>query len=81
MELQVEFTTEPFHEADPPLHALRARDAATAAGLEVEFGPFGTTVHGERQRVLDGLSTIASAALDAGATRMTMQLQPIDGRS
>ncbi|MGH3440329.1 MAG: thiamine-binding protein [Sciscionella sp.] len=79
MQLQAEFTTEPFREADPPQHALRARDIAIAAGLEVEFGPFGTTVRGERDQVLDAVGAIARAAFDGGASRITMQLERAGG--
>ncbi|HKS43974.1 MAG TPA: helix-turn-helix domain-containing protein [Amycolatopsis sp.] len=75
MELKAEFTTEPFHgEGEPPEHAVRARDAAAEAGLTVDFGPLGTTARGDAETVLDALPSIARAALDGGATRLTFQL-------
>jgi uncharacterized protein YqgV (UPF0045/DUF77 family) len=70
-----EFTTEPFRgEGAPPEHASRAWDVVQASGLDGEFGPLGTEVVGERDRVLDTLREVMSAALDAGATRITLQL-------
>ncbi|SFA90425.1 HTH domain-containing protein [Amycolatopsis marina] len=75
MELEAEFTTEPFRgEGSPPEHATLARDAALTAGLSVDFGPLGTAARGEREAVLDALPAIARAALDAGATRFTLRL-------
>jgi len=70
-----EFTTEPFHgEGEPPEHARRAWDVVQAAGLTGDFGPLGTEVQGEREQVLDVLRAVMAAALDAGATRITVQL-------
>lgn len=75
MELTAEFTTEPFRgEGEPPEHAVRAREAATNAGLTVDFGPFGTTATGAADTLLDALPGIARAALAGGATRFTLQL-------
>jgi uncharacterized protein YqgV (UPF0045/DUF77 family) len=77
VELEAEFTTEPFRgEGSPPGHATRARDAALEAGLSVDFGPLGTAVRGDREAVLDALPAIARAALDGGASRFTLRLSP-----
>src|SRR3981081_2436597 len=47
VELEAEFTSEPFQgEGEPPAHAIKARDAAGKAGLTTDFGPLGTTVRG-----------------------------------
>jgi uncharacterized protein YqgV (UPF0045/DUF77 family) len=79
VELEAEFTTEPFQgEGDPPAHALKARDAADKAGLTTDFGPLGTTVRGESDVLLDALSSIARAAIDGGATRLTLQLRRLN---
>ena len=76
MELEAEFTSEPFHgEGEPPAHAVRADAAATRAGLRTDFGPLGTTARGEADALLDALPAIARAALDGGATRFTVQLR------
>ncbi|MEU0465616.1 helix-turn-helix domain-containing protein [Amycolatopsis sp. NPDC006131] len=75
MELQAEFTTEPFRgEGEPPEHAVRARTAAEEAGLSVDFGPLGTTARGDADALLGALPAIARAALDGGANRLTLQL-------
>jgi uncharacterized protein YqgV (UPF0045/DUF77 family) len=75
VELKAEFTTEPFRgEGEPPAHAVRAREAAVEGGLTVDFGPFGTTVQGDADALLDTLPAIARAALAGGATRVTLQL-------
>jgi uncharacterized protein YqgV (UPF0045/DUF77 family) len=77
--LEAEFTSEPFHgEGSPPQHALAARDAATEAGLDTDFGPFGTLASGDAKELLKALPAIAQAALDGGATRVTLQVRRPD---
>ncbi|PRX48374.1 HTH domain-containing protein [Prauserella shujinwangii] len=76
MELEIEFTSEPFRgEGTPPAHAERARHAAEEAGLTTEFGPLGTSARGDAEALLSALPGIARAALDGGATRLTLRLQ------
>lgn len=80
MRLRAEFTTEPFHgEGEPPAHALVARDRLREAGLEPDFGPLGTTVAGDRARVLRALASMLDAVLDEGADRITLQVSVDDG--
>ena len=74
MTLLVEFTIEPFVEGDPGPHVRAAVDAAERSGLTVDFGPFGTTVSGEDDVVLDAVDLILRAATAAGATRVSLQL-------
>jgi hypothetical protein len=74
--LEAEFTSEPFHgEGSPPEHALAARDAAAEAGLDTDFGPLGTLARGEAATLLAALPAIAQAALDGGATLITLQVR------
>src|SRR6478672_10432074 len=40
---ELEFTVEPFVEGHPGPHVTAAVEAATVAGAEVEFGPFGSS--------------------------------------
>lgn len=76
--LEAEFTSEPFRgEGSPPEHALAARDAAAEAGLETDFGPLGTLARGEAKELYDALPAIAKAALDNGATQVTLQVRQI----
>ncbi|MGW5716861.1 helix-turn-helix domain-containing protein [Amycolatopsis sp. NPDC003865] len=76
MRLEAEFTSEPFRgEGSPPEHAVAARDAAAEAGLDTDFGPLGTLARGEAKELYDALPAIAQAALDAGATQVTLQVR------
>ena len=78
MRLEAEITSEPFHgEGSPPEHALAARDAAAEAGLETDFGPLGTLARGEAKELYDALPAIAKAALDNGATQVTLQVRQV----
>ena len=80
MRLVAEFTTEPFHgEGEPPAHAFAALEAAEDAGLDCEFGPLGTTVRGDADEVVRALADVLRAALAHGATRVTLQVEPVDG--
>ena len=80
MRLEAEFTTEPFHgEGEPPAHAVQAFRAAEAAGLEAAFGPLGTSVAGEAEQLLPALADVLGAAFAHGATRVTLQIEPVDG--
>jgi uncharacterized protein YqgV (UPF0045/DUF77 family) len=71
----VEFTTEPFDLDEAPAHALVAREVIEAAGLdEVDVGPFGNTAEGGADTVLTALDALLRRALDAGATRISLQV-------
>jgi len=72
--LRLEYTVEPFAEGAPGPHVRASLDAAAEAGLEVEFGPFGTTVSGDENAVLAATDRILRAALQAGATRVSLQV-------
>jgi uncharacterized protein YqgV (UPF0045/DUF77 family) len=78
MTLQLEFTVEPFVEGAPGPHVQAAVDAASAAGLAVEFGPFGTAVSGDDAAVLGAVGEIVQAAVSAGATRVSLQVARAD---
>lgn len=79
MILHAEFTTEPFEgEGEPPEHAAAARNCLTEAGLEPDFGPLGTAITADRERLLPALAEVLDKALDAGATRITLQVTADD---
>jgi uncharacterized protein YqgV (UPF0045/DUF77 family) len=78
MTLQLEFTVEPFVEGAPGPHVQAAVGAAEAAGLAVEFGPFGTAASGDDPAVLAAVEAIVRAAVDAGATRVSLQIARTD---
>ncbi len=82
MILNAEFTTEPFQgEGEPPPHAVNARDVLLAAGLEPDFGPLGTAVHGDHATVLPALAEVLHSALTSGANRVTLQITVDDAAS
>ena len=77
MTLRVEFTVEPFVEGSPGPHVEAAVAAAANHGLEVDFGPFGSSAEGDDPVVLAAIDGVVRAALEAGATRCTFQVSRI----
>ncbi|MER7921756.1 MULTISPECIES: hypothetical protein [unclassified Streptomyces] len=78
MRLRVEFTTEPFDLDEAPAHALVAREVIEAAALDaVDVGPFGNTAEGDAGEVLTAVDALLRRALEAGATRVSLQLNVI----
>jgi uncharacterized protein YqgV (UPF0045/DUF77 family) len=77
MVLRAEFTVEPFVEGRPGPHVRAAIDALRSAGFEVEFGPFGSTIEGPEQDVTQAVAAVMDAAVGAGATRVSMQVERI----
>lgn len=77
--LRVEFTTEPFDLDEAPAHALVAREVIEAAELDaVDVGPFGNTAEGHADAVLTALDALLRRTLEAGATRISLQVNVID---
>jgi uncharacterized protein YqgV (UPF0045/DUF77 family) len=77
--LRVEFTTEPFDLDEAPAHALVAREVIEAAELDaVDVGPFGNTAEGRADTVLTALDALLRRTLEAGATRISLQVNVID---
>ncbi|MET8624195.1 thiamine-binding protein [Kitasatospora sp. NPDC004669] len=74
MRLMVEFTTEPFELDTFPEHAAAARKVVDEAGLDVSVGPFGTGAEGEADQVLTAVTRLLRETLDAGATRISVQV-------
>ncbi|MET7601943.1 thiamine-binding protein [Streptomyces avermitilis] len=78
MRLRVEFTTEPFDLDEAPAHALVAREVVEAAELDaVDVGPFGNTAEGGADAVLTAVDTLLRKVLEAGATRVSLQVNVI----
>jgi len=73
--LHAEFTVEPFTAGAPGPHVTAAVDAATAAGLDVEVGPFGTSVRGDDELVIETVASVLRAALEHGASRVSVQVE------
>ncbi|MFD5794801.1 hypothetical protein [Streptomyces diastatochromogenes] len=78
MRLRVEFTTEPFDLDEAPAHALAAREVMEAAELDaVDVGPFGNTAEGGADAVLTAVDALLRRTLEAGATRISLQVNVI----
>ncbi|WP_129305829.1 hypothetical protein [Streptomyces sp. L2] len=78
MRLRVEFTTEPFDLDEAPAHALAARRVIEAAELDaVDVGPFGNTAEGGADRVLTAVDALLRESLEAGATRISLQVNVV----
>ncbi|MER7649751.1 MULTISPECIES: YkoF family thiamine-binding protein [Streptomyces] len=78
MRLRVEFTTEPFDLDEAPAHAVVGREIITGAGLDaVDVGPFGNTAEGEGEKVLSAVDVLLRKSLEAGATRVSLQVNVI----
>ncbi|MEU2052590.1 hypothetical protein [Streptomyces bungoensis] len=83
MRLRVEFTTEPFDLEEAPAHAVAAREVIEAAELDaVDVGPFGNTAEGSADRVLTAVDALLRTSLQAGATRISLQVNVVgeDGK-
>jgi uncharacterized protein YqgV (UPF0045/DUF77 family) len=75
----VEFTTEPFDLDQAPAHAVVAREVIEAAELDaVDVGPFGNTAEGGADTVLAAVDALLRKSLQAGATRISLQVNVVD---
>ena len=72
MSVRAEFTVEPFEEGNPGPHVQAAIEAL--APLEPDIGPFGTAIDGSLDDVLAAVAGGVRAALDAGATRVSVNM-------
>ncbi|MGA4838830.1 hypothetical protein [Streptomyces sp. G45] len=80
MRLRVEFTTEPFDLDQAPPHAVVARQVIQGADLDaVDVGPFGNTAEGDADAVLAAVDAMLRKTLGAGATRVSLQVNVLDG--
>jgi uncharacterized protein YqgV (UPF0045/DUF77 family) len=76
----VEFTTEPFDLDEPPAHALVARKVVEAGDLDaVDVGPFGNSAEGGVNDVVGAMDALVRKTLAAGATRISIQVNVIEG--
>ncbi|KNX36036.1 thiamine-binding protein [Luteipulveratus halotolerans] len=79
MRVRCEVTTEPFHGEGPlPPHVVAVADAFTAAGLTPDLGPLGTSASGDVSAVAAVLRDVTSAAFEAGAARVSVQVERAD---
>lgn len=76
VQVRVEFTIEPFVDGAPGRHVQAALEALADAGIEAEFGPFGSSFVVDHDS-LGALSDAVAAAVGAGATRVSTQVEAI----
>ena len=69
-----ELTIEPFKPGEPGTHVQAALSIIQDADVAVEVGPFGTTIEGSRETVLEVVHQVLRRAFEAGATRVTLQV-------
>ena len=69
-----EFLVEPFEVGRPGPHVVAAIDAVRDLGFEPEVGPFGTTIKGDSDRIIEAVKRLLDAATDAGASRVSVQV-------
>ena len=72
MPARAEFTVEPFEEGNPGPHVQAAIDALSPHGPDI--GPFGTAIEGSLEGVLRGAADCVRAAMDAGASRVSVNM-------
>ena len=71
---RIEFTIEPFVEAQPGIHVTAPVDALTTMGVVVEVGPFGSACDVDDDRVGDAVATIVGTAVANGATHINVDV-------
>ena len=69
-----EFLIEPFEVGSPGPHVVAAIDAVRDMGFEPTVGPFGTTIEGDSDNVIEAVKRLLDAATSAGASRVSIQL-------
>ncbi len=83
MTLELEFTVEPFEPGVPGAHVRAAEEAARSVAGDLSIGPFGTSISGRDEEVLQAVTRVVRSAISAGATRVTLQVssdgEPGDG--
>ncbi len=77
--LLLEFTIEPFHEGNPGPHVLAAVDAVEAFGVEVEFGPFGSSCTVSQGQVAEVSGAIVAQAFANGASHVSLHAERVAG--
>lgn len=76
-EARLEILVQPFRENDPGPHVTAVVDAAVAAGLEVDMGPFATVVEADLASLIDGAAAMLHAGFAAGATSIQLRVDAL----
>ena len=75
---RIEFTIEPFVEAQPGAHVTAPVDALQAMGVAVEVGPFGSACDVDDEQVAEAVAAVTSAAFANGATHLNLDVHRLD---
>jgi uncharacterized protein YqgV (UPF0045/DUF77 family) len=75
---RAEFMIEPFVEGSLGPPVLAGIEAVTDRGFEPRIGAFGTTIEGDVEMIVVALAEMLDAAMAAGATRVTVQVEHRD---
>jgi hypothetical protein len=78
---ELEFTVEPFIEGRPGPHVTAAVDAATSVGVDVDFGPFGSSCRVADWLMPDVVAAIARAAFANGATHVSLHIARLEAEA
>jgi uncharacterized protein YqgV (UPF0045/DUF77 family) len=65
---------EPFEVGNPGPHVVAAVEAVRQLGFDPVVGPFGTTIEGNSDRVIEAVKKLLDAATAAGASRVSLQI-------
>jgi len=79
--VRIEFTIEPFIDGRPGPHVLSAIEAVETAGATVEVGPFSSIAEVSGDAVGTTIAELLQAALDHGATGVTLRVDVVEGGS
>ncbi len=71
----LEVFVEPFRENDPGPHVTAVIEAATAAGLDPDMGPFATEIEGDIAVLTDAIAEMIRAGFSKGATAMQLRIE------
>jgi uncharacterized protein YqgV (UPF0045/DUF77 family) len=75
---RAEFMIEPFVEGSLGPPVVAGIEAVTDRGFEPRVGAFGTTIEGDADPIIGALADMLNAAMHAGATRVTVQVEHRD---
>ena len=76
---RVEFTIEPFIEAQPGPHVTAPVNALAALGIDVEVGPFGSGCDVPSDQIGNVVATVVRVAVENGATHVNVDVSAVDG--
>lgn len=71
----LEVLVEPFRENDPGPHVAAVVDAAAAAGLTADMGPFATTIEGDVDQLAGAVADMIRAGFSNGATALQIRVE------